>query len=76
MESHEAIEEAEHPSHLDGLRAENDARVAVCHEDLARAFADDDVDAAKRLAIRLRYWVNIRNAIHDWEEGKPPVLIH
>lgn len=76
LDANEAIEEARAPHHLDPLRAENDARIRRCHDALARAFAADDLDAAKREAVGLRYWVNIRNAIHDWEAGKSPVLQH
>lgn len=76
LDAHELIEAAEAPHHLDTLRAENDDRIRTCVDALARAFAADDVDAAKREAVRLRYWVNIRNAIDEWEEGKPPVLQH
>ncbi|KAM4059699.1 putative chaperone [Hirsutella rhossiliensis] len=76
LDAHEVIEAAEAPRHLEPLRGENDDRIRRCDDALARAFAADDVDAAKREAVRLRYWVNIRNAIHEWEEGKPPVLQH
>jgi molecular chaperone HscB len=34
------------------------------------------VEAAKREAVRLRYWVNIKESLDNWERGKPIVLEH
>ncbi|KAJ6445873.1 Fe-S protein assembly co-chaperone HscB [Purpureocillium lavendulum] len=76
MDAHEAIEEAAGPHDLEPLRHENDARVADSERVLEEAFRRDDVDAAKREAVRLRYWVNIRDSIHNWEDGRPVVLQH
>jgi len=76
MDAHEAIEEAVVPADLEPLRSENDGRVRESEEVLEDAFRRDDVDAAKREAVRLRYWVNIRDSIHNWEEGRPVVLQH
>ncbi|KAK8084424.1 Co-chaperone Hsc20 [Apiospora hydei] len=33
-------------------------------------------NGAEREAVRLRYWVNIRESIDAWEKGKPVVLEH
>ena len=76
LEAHETIEDASSDSDLDALRDENEARIKSSEEVLEEAFRDGDVDRAKREAVRLRYWVNVRQAVHDWEEGKPSVLHH
>ncbi|UNI21074.1 hypothetical protein JDV02_007095 [Purpureocillium takamizusanense] len=76
MDAHEAIEDAVRPQDLDPLRGDNDRRVARSVRLLEDAFRRDDVDAAKREAVRLRYWINIRDSIHNWEEGRPVVLQH
>ncbi|KAH8165937.1 hypothetical protein CIB48_g2338 [Xylaria polymorpha] len=76
LETREAIEEAEEEADLEALAAENDARIADCEKSLEQLFAADDLDAAKAEAVRLRYWVNIRESIDNWERGKPVVLEH
>ncbi|EFY86856.1 putative chaperone [Metarhizium acridum CQMa 102] len=76
LEAHEAIEEARSPADLEGLTAENEERIRRCEEVLEEAFREHDLERAKREAVRLRYWVNVRGAVSDWEEGKPAVLQH
>lgn len=76
LHARETIEDAASERDLDGVRAENDARVAACLDALARAFAAEDLPAAVRETVRLRYWVNIRQSVEDWEEGRPVVLQH
>ncbi|KAI1655262.1 Co-chaperone Hsc20 [Daldinia decipiens] len=76
LETREAIEEAGCEEELEALRAENEARIRESEDRLARAFEGDDGEAARREVTRLRYWVNIREAVRDWEEGKPVVLQH
>ncbi|KAK2594154.1 molecular chaperone [Conoideocrella luteorostrata] len=76
LEAHEEIERASNAEDLKGLTAENEERIATCEGVLEGAFHEGDIEMAKREAVRLRYWVNIRQAIHDWEEGKPAVLHH
>jgi molecular chaperone HscB len=43
---------------------------------LEQAFKDDDIDMAKGEAVKLRYWINIKESIDGWERGKPVVLQH
>ncbi|CAG9970823.1 unnamed protein product [Clonostachys byssicola] len=76
LEAREEIEDAESEADLEAPREANDARIAASEEALDIAFANDDIDAAKREAVRLRYWVNIRDTLHHWEQGKPVVLQH
>ncbi|KAL6869245.1 molecular chaperone [Amphichorda felina] len=76
LEAREEIEEARSEEDLERPRAENDERIRESEDKLDRAFANDDVEAAKREAVRLRYWVNIRDSLDNWEQGKPVVLEH
>ncbi|KAL7925060.1 hypothetical protein ACQKWADRAFT_284945 [Trichoderma austrokoningii] len=76
LEAHEEISDAAVAEDLDELTAVNDARIWASEDVLERAFREDDVLAAKKEAVRLRYWVNIKQSLDDWEEGKPVVLQH
>ncbi|KAJ4163841.1 hypothetical protein LMH87_005545 [Akanthomyces muscarius] len=76
LEAREEIEDAAREEDLAGLREQNEDRIAKGEEALERAFRDDDVEAAKKEAVRMRYWVNIRESLDNWEPGKPIVLEH
>lgn len=76
LDARETIEEASCEEDLDEIRAENDERIQQTLAALAEAFANEDVQAALRATVRLRYWENIKNTIHDWEPDKPVVLQH
>ncbi|KAI1100226.1 Co-chaperone Hsc20 [Jackrogersella minutella] len=76
LETREAIEEAGAEEELEPLRLENEARIAESEGRLARAFEEGDVKGARVEVTRLRYWVNIRETIRNWELGKPVVLQH
>ncbi|KEY71058.1 hypothetical protein S7711_00882 [Stachybotrys chartarum IBT 7711] len=76
LEAREDIEAAESEADLQETRAINDERIATSEAELERAFRNDDVEAAKREAVRLRYWVNIKESLDNWERGKPIVLEH
>lgn len=76
MEARETVEEAVEESELESLREENEERISRAEEVLGEAFASGDVEAAKREVVRLRYWMNVRESIDNWESGKPVVLEH
>lgn len=76
LEAHEAMDDAASPADLEGLAAENEERIAASEGVLEEAFRRENVDLAKREAVRLRYWVNIREALRDWEQAKGAVLRH
>lgn len=76
LEAREEIEEAESEEDLAEPRAANDTRIAQSEEVLERAFQHDDIEAAKHEAVRLRYWVNIKESLDNWERGKHIVLQH
>jgi len=76
LELRERIEDAQEDAEVARMRAENERRIEGCVRVLERAFADDDLEAAKREAVRLRYWVNVEDVLREWEKGKPVVMEH
>lgn len=76
MEAREEIEEAAAEEELAGPRRVNEGRIAESVEALERLFNGDDMEGAKREAVRLRYWVNIKQCLDEWEPGKPVELHH
>ncbi|PQE04050.1 fe-s assembly co-chaperone protein [Rutstroemia sp. NJR-2017a BVV2] len=76
LETREEIEDAEQEEDLQGLRERNEKRIEEAEEVLERMFAEDDLEGARREAVRLRYWINIKESLHAWEKGKPVVLVH
>ncbi|KAL2212442.1 Co-chaperone Hsc20 [Sarocladium strictum] len=76
LEAREEIEDAEAEEELEAPRQENDERIRKSEEVLEKAFQEDDIEAAKRESVRLRYWVNIKESLDNWESGKPVVLQH
>lgn len=76
LETRECIEEAESEGDLEGLRAENEERIEDSVKRLGRMFAADDLAGAREEVVRLRYWMNIRESVDNWEKGKPVVLEH
>ncbi len=55
MEAREALAEADSAAAVEGLAAANRAAVADCIDGLAAAFGQGDLDAAERVALRLKY---------------------
>ncbi|CAD0114918.1 unnamed protein product [Aureobasidium uvarum] len=76
LETREIIEEAATEEELQPLKEMNERRIAASVGVLEEAFQKDDMDAAKEEAVKLRYWVNIRESVDAFEPGKPVVLIH
>jgi molecular chaperone HscB len=76
LDAREAIEEAEKEEDLVEMKEVNEARIRASEEVLEKCFAADDIEGAKGEAVRLRYWVNIRESIDGWEKGVPVVLQH
>ncbi|KAI0882853.1 Co-chaperone Hsc20 [Annulohypoxylon maeteangense] len=76
LETREAIEEVEAEEGLEPLRVQNEARIGECEGRLEEMFGRGDWEGARGEVVRLRYWVNVRDTIRDWERGKPVVLHH
>ncbi|RYO86235.1 hypothetical protein DL766_004360 [Monosporascus sp. MC13-8B] len=76
LEARERVEDAASEDDLAAPRAENEDRIRASEAVLEDAFARDDLEAARREVVRLRYWVNVRESIDNWERGRPVVLEH
>ena len=55
MEMREALEEADGLDEVKAIQADAEDQVERCQSDLAGAFAANDLDAAGRLTVRLKY---------------------
>lgn len=80
LEAHEALELANLEEDLDDLLTENEARIGAAEEKindiLQNQWPIECWDTLIMDAIKLKYWVNIRNGLKDWEPGKPVHLTH
>ncbi|KAM3077480.1 molecular chaperone [Clarireedia jacksonii] len=76
LETREEIEDAQQEEDLKEVRERNDRRIEEAEGGLERAFRDDDLEGARREAVKLRYWINIKESLDAWEKGKPVVLVH
>lgn len=76
MEAREAVEEVESEEELDSLRQENQERINESVNALEQCFASGDLQEAAHHAIKLRYWKNIEESIHGWEQGKGGGILH
>lgn len=76
LETREVIEEAASEDELQPLKELNERRIAASVGVLEEAFQKDDTAAAKEEAVKLRYWINIRETVDAFEPGKPVVMIH
>lgn len=76
LEAREIVEDAESPEDLTELRTKNHRRIDETVALLKTLLEKADWEGAKREAVRLRYWNNIRESLQNWEQGKPVVLEH
>ena len=76
LEMREQIEAAREEAELVPLKEANDKKIDGSMAVLDDAFRRDDTAVAKEEAVKLRYWVNIKESLDAWEEGKPVVLVH
>jgi len=76
LDARERIEEAASEEDLEEMKTENDVRIEDSVKILEKAFERDDIVQAKEEAVKLRYWINIKESLDQWEAGKPVVLQH
>jgi len=65
METREMIEEAESDESLEKIWNQNERWIEKSVKIIDKAFKEDDLEAAKREAVKLRYWVNIKDTIEE-----------
>ena len=78
LEAHEQLEMATLETDLDTLSQENDERIHASEETINNLLKHEPLNwnLVMMEAIKLKYWVNIQQAIRDWEPGKPVHLTH
>lgn len=76
LEAREQIEAAENEDEIQEMKEKNDQRIDESVAVIDEAFKSDDIDTAKSEAVKLRYWINIKESLDAWEKGKPVVLVH
>lgn len=76
LEIRERIEGAEGEAEVEALRVENERKVEGSVGVLGELCGGGEWEGARGEAVRLRYWVNVREALRDWEPGKRVVLVH
>ena len=76
LEMRENIEALQDEADLKPMKEANDAKIKESVAILDAAFKKDDMDVAKEEAVKLRYWINIKDSLDAWEKGKPVVLVH
>jgi molecular chaperone HscB len=77
LEAQEEVLEASSEEDLEPLHSRNRERIEKSLKALEKAFEEDDLETAKREAVRLRYWRNVEETLKAWEKGKGPhVLQH
>ncbi|MCJ1226231.1 hypothetical protein MMC12_002881 [Toensbergia leucococca] len=76
LDMREEIEAAATEEDLVPLKKKNARNIKSSEDVIEGAFSEDDILLAKEEAVRLRYWINIKESLHAWEKGKPIVLQH
>ena len=76
LEAREAIEGAEEEAQIEKLKEVNEERVKESEGVVGDLCEKGLWEEAKSEAVKLKYWTNIREALHGWEKGKPIVLVH
>lgn len=76
LEAREEIEAVQSEEELEPLKLRNEERVMESVKGLEKAFEANDVAAAKHEAVKLRYWINIKESLSSWKRGKPIILVH
>lgn len=76
MEIHERLENIMNEKELEEMKKENLYNIDLLCNQLDELFANKDWDKAALATIRLKYCYNIKNALKEWEAGKPITLTH
>ena len=74
METNEEVDEAESPEDLVGIKQHNKMILDEYIEDISKAFKAEDVDKARLLVAKMKYYSNIHDKItkREFEYMKVP----
>lgn len=70
LEAREEIEDVEDEEELEELKERNRVRMDGCVDTLGALMEEGRWEEARDEAVRLRYWVGIKDSIDGWEKGK------
>ncbi|KAK9462617.1 uncharacterized protein V1516DRAFT_670717 [Lipomyces oligophaga] len=72
----EAAEECESDEEVEVIAKDINSRISQSEKNIEQAFNSDDLMRAQKETILLRYWINVSNALKEWEPGKPLRMVH
>ncbi|KAK9323249.1 hypothetical protein V1517DRAFT_321107 [Lipomyces orientalis] len=72
----EEIENCQSEEEIGELSSSIDNRIRITEKELAESFDAHDLQRAKTATITMKYWVNIKEALKEWELGKPFRMLH
>ncbi|ODV75802.1 J-type chaperone JAC1 [Cyberlindnera jadinii NRRL Y-1542] len=67
LDIHEALESVDKEEELGAFKRENDERIRQSVAQLEELFGSGDYEQAARETVKLKYWVNVDNAIKNWD---------
>ncbi|KAG7901764.1 hypothetical protein KL935_001724 [Ogataea polymorpha] len=73
---HEDLEDIQSEQELAKLEQENDERIEKSIAKLEELYKTEDYEAIALETVKLKFWENIKNALKEWEAGKPVNLTH
>ncbi|KAG7890662.1 hypothetical protein KL936_001946 [Ogataea polymorpha] len=73
---HEDLEDIQSEQELAKLEQENDERIEKSIAKLEELYETEDYEAIALETVKLKFWENIKNALKEWEAGKPVNLTH
>lgn len=76
LDTHEQLEEVQNEEDVKKIDVENRDRIRGVDSQLQVCYETKDYDRAARLTVELKYWVNLANAIKEWQPGKPVTITH
>jgi molecular chaperone HscB len=76
MEIHERLENIINENELNEMKTDNNEHIKKLIIELDELFKQGEWDKAALNTIRLKYCYNIKNALKEWEAGKPITLTH
>lgn len=76
LDTHEQLEEVQSEEDVKKIDVENRGRIRGIDSQLQECYETKDYNRAARLTVELKYWVNLANAIKEWQPGKPVIITH
>ncbi|KAK9468688.1 hypothetical protein V1512DRAFT_257673 [Lipomyces arxii] len=72
----ERIEEAETEEQVLDIKKEVENRIRETETAVASAFNSNSIIEARKATVVLKYWVNVRDALKEWEPGQEFRMVH